>query len=123
MAKSTEILKIWKDVGFTESKEKPCLHRLAGITCPERRLPGSEWILRKDETCMPNCADHTSVWNADGSMAAIVTQPYQINEDDITEIYKLCRELALEVEISNKWNWHYPDPGGVMSVVFMKKYT
>ena len=120
---SQEILDIWtKEIGFTESKAKPCLHNLAGITCPEKKLPHGEWVLTKDQTCMPRCADHTTVWNKDGKIAAIVTQPYQINDEDIAEIYKLCRELALRVEISNKWNWHYPDPGGVMSVVFEKDH-
>jgi len=118
-----EMLKIWKEeIGFTESKKKPCLHLLAGITCPYGRASDNEWVVLKGYSCLPRCADHTSVWNKDGKMSALVTQPYDIGTDDITEIYKLCRELALDVEISNKWNWHYPDRGGVMSVVFTKSY-
>ena len=67
---------------------------------------------------MPRCMDHTTVWNKDGRMAAIVTQPYQIGEDDLAEIHALCQTIGVTVEISNKWNWHYEE---TLSLVFMKE--
>ena len=115
---SSEKLTAWKAAGFTESKRKPCLHFLAGAKCPVSRLPYGAWASTKDGVCMPRSADHTSVWNKDGKMAAIVTQPYQLDEDDLAEIHALCKTIGVTVEISNKWNWHYEE---TMSLVFMKE--
>jgi hypothetical protein len=116
---SNEKLTAWKAAGFTESKRKPCLHILAGVKCPAApHFIYGMWVLAKDEICMPRCMDHTSVWNRGGGMAAIVTQPYELDEDDLAEIHALCKTIGVTVEISNKWNWHYEE---VMSVVFVKE--
>ena len=114
---SNEKLTAWKRHGFTESKRKPCLHFLAGAKCPVSRLPYGAWASTKDGVCMPRSADHTTVWNKDGRMAAIVTQPYQLDEEDLAEIYALCKAIGVTVEISNGWNWHYEE---AMSLVFSK---
>ena len=114
---SSEKLAAWKGRGFTESKRKPCLHLLAEVKCPVPRMPHGVWISTKDGVCMPRCMDHTSVWNKDGKVAAIVTQPYQLDEEDLAEIYALCKTIGVTVEISNGWNWHYKE---AMSLVFSK---
>jgi len=67
---------------------------------------------------MPFCEDHTSVWNKDGKVAAIVTQPYEIDEYDLEDIHALCKTLDITVTVSNRWNWHYKE---VIWLVFMKK--
>ena len=64
---------------------------------------------------MPFCADHTSVWNKDGKVSAIVTQPYEIDEVDLEDIYTLCKNLGVTVRISAYWNWHSKD---ATSIVF-----
>ena len=96
----------WKEEGYTESKRRPCLHFLAGVKCTEDHFKGK---------CMPFCADHTSVWNKNGKVAAIVTQPYEIDEDDLEDIYTLCKNLGVTVRISAYWNWHSKD---AISIVF-----
>ena len=66
---------------------------------------------------MPFCADHTSVWNKDGKVAAIVTQPYEIDEVDLEDIYEKCSRLGVPVEISAYWNWHHKD---AISIIFKR---
>ena len=111
---SDEKLAIWKERGFTESKRIPCLHLVARVKCP--RKP-TELAIR-DGRCMPRCADHTSVWNKNGRVAAIVTQPYHLYEDDLSEIYDFCKTLGITVSVSTEWNWHYH---GTVSLVFEKE--
>ena len=116
---SAEILRRWKEQGFTPSKRKPCLHKLGGNKCPNTSRYGG-WESIRGDGCMPECMDHTSVWNKNGKMAAIVTQPYQMNEDDLGEIHQLCKETGTWVYVSNRLNWHYPAPDGVLSLMFQK---
>ena len=118
-ASNPEILDAWEMAGFKLSKKRPCLHVLAEVKCP---VPREDWwqIFRDRDrwpVCMPAVEDHTSVWNANGRVSAIVTQPYGLGEDDLGQIHRLCKELGLKVEISTKWNWHFP---GVVSVVFTR---
>ena len=100
------ILWQWKELGYTESKRTPCLHLLSGVKCTEKKFKSR---------CMPFCADHTSVWNKDGKVAAIVTQPYEIDEVDLKDIYTFCKNFGVTVEISAYWNWHSKD---AISIVF-----
>ena len=109
------ILWHWKELGYTESKRVPCLHLLSDVKCPEP-MKSKRW----SGQCMPFCEDHTSVWNKDGKVAAIVTQPYEIDEVDLENIHALCKTLDITVTVSNRWNWHYKE---VISLVFMKKET
>ena len=107
------ILWQWKELGYTESSRRPCLHLLSDVKCPEP-MKAKRW----SGDCMPFCEDHTSVWNKDGKVAAIVTQPYEIDEYDLEDIHALCKTLDIPVTVSNRWNWHYKE---VISLVFMKK--
>ena len=104
------ILWHWKELGYTESKRTPCLHLLSDVKCPEP-MKSKRW----SGQCMPFCEDHTSVWNKDGKVAAIVTQPYEIDEVDLENIYTFCKNLGVTVRISAYWNWHYKD---AISIVF-----
>tara|TARA_R110000824_G_scaffold178823_8_gene358759 strand:+ start:709 stop:1086 length:378 start_codon:yes stop_codon:yes gene_type:complete len=103
------ILWQWKELGYTESKQTPCLHLLSNAKCSEPRKYSGE--------CMPFCADHTSVWNKDGKVAAIVTQPYEIDEVDLKDIYTFCKNFGVTVEISAYWNWHHKD---AISIIFKR---
>ena len=107
------ILWHWKELGYTESKRVPCLHLLSDVKCP---VAISD-IKSGDDICLPRWMDHTSVWNKNGKVAAIVTQPYQLYGDDLAEIHALCKTLDITVTVSNRWNWHYKE---VMSIVFEK---
>ena len=106
------ILWQWKELGYTESKRTPCLHLLSDVKCP---APMKSKFDRWPGDCMPFCADHTSVWNKDGKVSAIVTQPYEIDEVDLEDIYTLCKNLGVTVRISAYWNWHSKD---ATSIVF-----
>ena len=101
------ILWQWKDLGYSESNRTPCLHLLSDVTCLEP----------KKSKCMPFCEDHTSVWNKGGKVAAIVTQPYEIDEVDLEDIYERCSSLGMTVEISAYWNWHHKD---AISIIFKR---
>ena len=105
------ILWHWKELGYTESSRQPCLHLLSDVKCPVAINDIKSGV----GTCLPLCEDHTSVWNKDGKVAAIVTQPYAIDEVDLENIYTLCKTLGITVTVSNRWNWHYKE---VMSIVF-----
>jgi len=112
------ILWHWKELGYTESKRVPCLHLLSDVKCPfDVKGPDRFNKVQTRGICMPHCADHTSVWNKDGKVAAIVTQPYAIDEYDLEDIHALCKTLGIIVTVSNRWNWHYKE---VMSIVFEK---
>ena len=108
------ILWQWKELGYTESSRRPCLHLLSDVKCPVDINDIKSGVV----TCLPVCEDHTSVWNKDGKVAAIVTQPYEIDEYDLEDIHALCKTLDIPVTVSNRWNWHYKE---VISLVFMKK--
>jgi len=108
------ILWQWKELGYTESSRRPCLHLLSDVKCPVDINDIKSGV----GTCLPVCEDHTSVWNKDGKVAAIVTQPYEIDEYDLEDIHALCKTLDITVTVSNRWNWHYKE---VISLVFMKK--
>jgi len=110
------ILWQWKELGYTESSRRPCLHLLSDVKCPVDINDIKSGV----GTCLPVCEDHTSVWNKDGKVAAIVTQPYEIDEYDLEDIHALCKTLDITVTVSNRWNWHYKE---VISLVFMKKET
>ena len=108
------ILWQWKELGYTESSRRPCLHLLSDVKCPVDINDIKSGV----GTCLPVCEDHTSVWNKDGKVAAIVTQPYEIDEYDLEDIHALCKTLDITVTVSNRWNWYYKE---VISLVFMKK--
>ena len=105
------ILWQWKELGYTESSRRPCLHLLSDVKCPVDINDIKSGV----GTCLPVCEDHTSVWNKDGKVSAIVTQPYELYGDDLAEIHALCKTLDITVTVSNRWNWHYKE---VMSIVF-----
>lgn len=78
-----------------------CLHTVArGRGCIKREC------LYKSE--LIHGADHTSFWkHKEKGHVVAVTQPYDLNNDDLRELVKACDALELRVHIDgNSWWMH-----------------
>ncbi len=88
------------------------LRRTSGVRHPLRllgRRPG--WNAQ-----LPSFSDHTSLWLKDGKPHVWVTQPYDLNNEDIRELAGMAREY--EITISGA-SWHFP--GWTVMVALEKK--
>lgn len=88
-----------------------CVERLKG----KRRCPAPY-----SDACLeiPR-GDHLSEWIVGGKTIAILSQPYGLSYDGLTETLAFCEQHELEVLIDTYPSFHYP--GRVLSLVFTRR--
>lgn len=81
--------------GLRESK-RPCIQRLIGNRCDYTDCRPSGYGL-----------DHTVLFNLNGKPAVLVSEPYQLEDDDFMTLAGFCKQHNLTVLMTTK-PWHDP---------------
>lgn len=84
--------------------------------------PSADYLLweqpKGDRLLIVPHQDHASVWSKDGKPYILVSQPYDLELDDLREMVKLCDRHGFEVDITTHPGWHFP--GQVLHVEYTR---
>ncbi len=53
-------------------------------------------------------ADHSSMWLKEGKAHIYVTQPYDLTQERLDEMFRVCRRLGLRLRVDSAVAWHNP---------------
>ncbi len=53
-------------------------------------------------------SDHTSVWMKAGKPHIYVTQPYELDDERLDEMFRVCRRHGLTLRVDSAVGWHNP---------------
>jgi hypothetical protein len=109
----------WSNLFKKSTGYHVCLSRLLGKRCEVHGgvAPWEDW--RKQETpCILPGSDHNSMWRRKSTGQLVyVTQPYELNFDQLCGIVDMCREYQLRASISPRLSWHFPGSTLLVTVV------
>lgn len=94
--------------GLCRAEGHICIHRLLDFHCPP--------VVQDTCELMPPHTDHASLWIKDGRPHCLVSQPYELEMEDIEEIIDFCKEHDLSFDIDGYPGFHFPSR--VLFVVF-----
>lgn len=93
--------------GFEESQAHQSIHGLLG-----------RQALKDGVLYLPG-GDHTSVWNKEGKPHTLVSQPYDLRWEDLTELVAFCKQWGLMADVAAWPSWHFP--GSALSVMVRRQ--
>lgn len=95
--RDAELRRAWmKREGVTQAESHACLLRLTELGCSRTAhacvyLPGS---------------DHTTMWLKAGKPHIYVTQPYNLGQERLDEMFRVCRRHGLTLRVDSAPAWH-----------------
>ena len=58
--------------------------------------------------------DHTSMWRDESGALVMVSQPYNLTDDDLRELRDAMARLGVDVWEDEDATWHHPEVRGVV---------
>jgi hypothetical protein len=96
-ARNAELRRAWmKREGVTLAERHYCLLQLTEEGCRQVGAPCVH---------LPGC-DHTTLWLKGGKPHVYVTQPYNLDQELLDDMFRVCRRHGLTLRVDSHPAWH-----------------